>query len=535
MESEKEEKTTKVEKPEVTDLIPLEFIRSEVNLLILPFFALTTKGLKNRLRTEFRAVAEREGERIEILWNVSANPEYGYPGLFDRQVHRAVEQIITEILHDNGQVENPIPLGSLYSLCQRMGQTPSKDGTYSGRVYRAIKKALERIATTAIKSEGTFYHKGEQHWVSEVFHLYDAVVFQGKRLRDGRIADTNYLYLSDLYLQSLNAFYVKPLDYHYQRSLRSPIASRLYEILGVKFFGVRHYRQAEVCFRYSTLAQLLPVERYEYLAHAKKQLNPAHDELVKTSFLASYEWHEAREEGDWLIFYRPGPRALDEIQRALTEHRLRSVGPQETLPGLEEEFEPTPVEHSAVEFLSEEEEVLVAELMRLHVSEATARQLVKHSDPHSIRQWMEALPYTRAQDKAAFLVKAIQENWQVPEEYLKAKEDEKERARQQQAELLRQQQEREAEQRRQQEAEQLDRLYESLSARQRGEIDREVEARVPAFLRTQIAQQRQQGTLGVASAAILQTHRRQVLQEWLAAGKLKPQQGKKRGRSGQEA
>jgi len=321
----KREKTTKLEQPEPTELADLEFVRSEVNLLVFPFFALTTKGLKRRLRTEFRAVAERDGERVEILWNVSANPEYGYPGLFDRQVHRAVEQIITEMLRDKGQIENPIPLGSLYSLCERMGRK-KRGGLqgYGGKEYRAIKRALERITTTSIKSEGTFYEKGKRRWTSTVFHLYDAVVFQGEELRDGQIADTNYLYLSDLYLQSLNSFYVKPLDYHYQRSLRSPIASRLYEILGVKFYGVRHQRQAEVCFRYSTLTQLLPVERHEYLAHARKQLNLGHQELVATGFLASYEWRNAREKGDWLIFYRPGERARDEIRRAQAERRLTS-------------------------------------------------------------------------------------------------------------------------------------------------------------------------------------------------------------------
>jgi len=365
----KREKASKPEMAEPTELADLEFVRSEVNLLVFPFFALTTKGLRRRLETEFRAVAERDGERVEILWNVSANPKYGYPGLFDRQVHRAVEQIITEMLRDKGQVENPIPLGSLYSLCQRMGKTTSKDGTYSGRVYRAIKQALERITTTSIKSEGTFYEKGKRRWTSTVFHLYDAVVFQGEELRDGQIADTNYLYLSDLYLQSLNSFYVKPLDYHYQRSLRSHIASRLYEILGVKFYGVRHQRQAEVCFKYSTLTQLLPVEQHQYLSDARKQLNPGHQELVATGFLASYEWREARDEGDWLIFYRPGDRAKDEIRRAQAERRLTSEG-QEALPGMDEEFEAGPAKPTtAAELISEEDEALVAELVQLNVPE----------------------------------------------------------------------------------------------------------------------------------------------------------------------
>jgi hypothetical protein len=510
------------QRPETIELADLEFVRSEVNLLVFPFFALTTKGLKRRLETEFRAVAERDGERVEILWNVSANPKYGYPGLFDRQVHRAVEQIISEILREKGQVENPIPLGSFYGLCERMGlRKQAGRQEYGGRQYRAIRRALERITTTSIKSAGSFYEKGKRRWTSTVFHLYDAVVFQGEELRDGEIADTNYLYLSDLYLQSLNSFYVKPLDYHYQRSLRSPIASRLYEILGVKFYGVRNRPEAKVCFRYSTLTQLLPVKRYQYLAHAHKQLNPAHEELMATGFIVDYEWREARDDGDWLIFYRPGERARDEIRRAQAERRLTN-GAQETLPGMDEEFEAEPVKPSAAAALvSEEDEALVAELVRLNVSESTARELVKHSDPNAIRKWIEAIHYSRAQDKAAFLVKALQENWQVPEEYLKAKEEQEQQERLQEAERARRKKQQQEEEQQQHEAEKLDRLYETLSSEQRADIDRETEARIPPFIQEQIARQRKQGEeLSVATTAIIESNRHEVLRTRLQDGRL---------------
>lgn len=514
--------TTKPEpdNPQSIELPALEFIRPEVNLLVFPFFALTTKGLRTRLETEFRAVTERDGERVEILWNVSANPKYGYPGLFDRQVHRAVEQIITEMLRDQGRVENPIPLGSLYGLCERMGRRKcERRQEYGGKEYQAIKRALERITTTSIKSEGTFYHKGKQHWVSKVFHLYDAVVFQGERLQNGEIADTNYLYLSDLYLQSINSLYVKPLDYHYQQRLRSHIASRLYEILGVKFYGVRDHRQAQVCFKYSTLAQLLPVEQHRYLSHAKKQLNPAHQELVDTGFLAAYEWRPAREDGDWLIYYRPGERAREEIRRATAERRLVSDG-QDALPGIEDDFHVEPPRRQAINLLSEGQEDLVCRLVGLNMSEGMARDLVAHGDADAISKWIEAINYSPAQDKAAFLVKAIRENWQVPEEYQRAREEEQRRARLCEAERAEQHKEQEEKALRRQEAEELDRLYEGLSPEQRAEVDEQTEDRLPAPLRERIKQHRDEGELSPASAAILRSNRHEVLRDRLQEGRL---------------
>ena len=68
-----------------------KIINSEVNLLVFPFFALERKNIK--LETEYREVVKRGDKKIEIIWNVSANAKYGYPGLFDREVHKAIEQL----------------------------------------------------------------------------------------------------------------------------------------------------------------------------------------------------------------------------------------------------------------------------------------------------------------------------------------------------------------------------------------------------------------------------------------------------------
>jgi hypothetical protein len=507
-----DDKLAKVERSEEAHLLEYDFVRSEVNLLLFPFFALSSQGRAKRLETEFRAVAERDGQRAEIIWNVSANPRYGYPGLFERQVHRAIEQILSELLKANGRVENPITLGSFYGLCTRMGLiVPSQVRKYGGREYNAIRRAFERITTTAIRTENSFYHKGEKRWVSEIFHLYDAVVLQGRRLRDGTIADTNYLYLSDLYLQSINALYIKPLDFRYQQSLRSHIASRLYEILGVKFYGVRNFRQAEICFRYATLSQLLPVEPSQHLSRAKQQLAAAHEELVETGFLSSYEWREARTDGHWLICYRPGKRARDEIRRAQTEQ-------QQSLPGMDEHLDTEPVAQlTAAEIISEEDEALIDRLVEWRVSESTAIKLVESCSHDTIRLWLEAIEHSHVINRAAFLVKAISSNWEVPEDYLRAMERRDAEHLKQQALLEQEKQER----LRQQEGAKLDRLYEALDAEQQAQVDEEVEALLPPFIRNQIARQRQKRARpGGATTQILLSKRHEVLRVWLDSGRL---------------
>jgi len=290
---------------EASEEVLPEIIKSEVNLLIFPFFALNNREVCERMETEFRAQVERDGKRVEIIWNVSANPKYGYPGPFDKKLHKAIEQIISEM---DPPIQNPIPF-SLYDLCRKVGTG------VGGRQYQGIKEIMERIVATTIKSRGAFYHKGRRRWIDDTFHLYDRVIFKGEELPDGTVAEKNYLYLSSWYLESINSFYLKPVDFDYYKSLKSTIAQRLYELLGVKFYRILQEGLKSLRYRYSTLCQLLPIARQKYLSKAKGRLEPAHQELKRTGFLKRVMWQPAPDAGDWFIYYYPGPRAEEEAGR----------------------------------------------------------------------------------------------------------------------------------------------------------------------------------------------------------------------------
>jgi len=306
-------------------------------------------------------------------------------------------------------------------------------GIKGGGNYQQIKKALERIQATVIKSENAFYHKGKKKWISSVFCLYDSVIFRGEQLEDGSITEINLLFLSDIYLQSLNSHNIKSINYTYWRSLKSKIASRLYEILGIKFYGVRNKKDFSIRYKYATLCQLLPVIPYRYFSDAKRQLNSGNDELIDTGFISKYEWSE-NGNNDWLIRYWPGERAKDEIRKAETKSINNRIG--EYLPGPKEGAIKYSKDLSAC--LSErvrtqtgnaqaEQVDLVNKLLELNVSKITAENLIRSNDQGVIEKWIEAINYSNADDKAAYIVKAIRENWQFPEEYLRERRREKNR------------------------------------------------------------------------------------------------------------
>lgn len=296
-------------------------IDSEVNLLKYPFFALSRGEIKGRIETVYEEEEISPEGKSQKYWQVTSNAKYGYPGPFDRKVFRAIESIISELPKP---IENPIHF-SLYDLCKRIGIGNS------GENKQGIKEAIERIVATTVKAKGTFYSKDEGKIVADKsFHLYESVVFYGQEMPDGKKAESNYLYLNPFYLKSINAFYVKPLDYLYLRSLKSPIAERLYELLGVKFFGKPENQP--VRYLYSTICELLPIRRQPYLSLARKNLNDAFKELTRTNFFAKEpEWQETDRKDDWYIFFYEGERARQENLKNARQPELPFTGTR-TLP-----------------------------------------------------------------------------------------------------------------------------------------------------------------------------------------------------------
>ena len=281
-------------------------IKTETNLAALPFFALSRQDMAKRTTLEYYA----NFAGGEALWQVTANAKYGFPGPFDRKVFKAVEYLISQ---QGLPIQNPVRF-SIYQIAKILG------GEVSGRLYTKIKQALERIVLTGVKSEGIFYSKRDKCYISDTFHIYERVILKNQLRPDGKIAETNYLFLGNWYLTSLNAFYIRPLDFHFYRSLKSDIAGKLYELAGLKFYGVLRNQGEYWRPSYLELCALLPITPQRHFSYAKKQLKAVHDELIASNFIAKVKWEK---EAAWYIRYYPGSRALKEFEHS----RLTLVQP----------------------------------------------------------------------------------------------------------------------------------------------------------------------------------------------------------------
>jgi hypothetical protein len=412
-----EDLTTRISEVEIADqtqddLLPVT-VRSEVNFLQFPFFALSWRNLKEKTKIEYRVTAERKGEKAELVWSVMANAEYGLPTPFDRRVCRAMDALISETALEAGlPLKNPISF-TIYRLAALIGVLRGRRA--DGRTYNKIKMSLERVIVTAIKSSGTFYQKGRKSWLHDVFHLYERVVFVGKELPSGQIAETNYIWLSEPYLASINARYVKPLDYRYLVSLRSDLASRLYELLGVKFYGLPD-RKGFLRIGYLNLCQALPINPQRYYSKARESLDPAHQELIDTGFLAKVTYQRVKGKRDFNILYYPGGRAKQE-----------KSGQDLPVGNVEESLLP-PLQPS-----DDVSTGLMDELHARGVSRTTAKKLAEDFPEALVREKIEEFDLLRAssasiKNPAGWLRRSIEDGWEPAEEIREVKERKKRQA-----------------------------------------------------------------------------------------------------------
>lgn len=92
----------------------------------------------------------------------------------------------------------------------------------------------------------------------------------------------------------------------------------------------------------------------------------------------------------------------------------------------------------------------------------TAENLIRSNDQGLIEKWIEAIKYANAEDKAAYLVKAIRENWQFPEEYLKGIREEQRKEEEEKIEFTKIKQKEKENIKRREEIKRIEQIYSSV-------------------------------------------------------------------------
>lgn len=289
------------------DITTIKIIKTEVNINRNPFFCLSDKDIPKTLKIERKDTVEIDGKSVSVLWKVSANPEYGYPGPFAKQVHKAFEVLFSQ----HGFPLSKVFPFSIYQLLEIIGVAKK------GSNYQKVRTAIQQLVSTTIEAKGSFYHKGKQRYIADTYHLFDRVLFKGEVGTDGVTVENNFVFISDAYLDSINSFYIKDIDWNYYQQLSNVTSGRLYEVLDMLFYPIISKGLPNLKIGYKKLCEYMPLKPAAYVAKAKQQLDKHHDLLVKTGFLSGYKYEQksTSKGNDFSIIYFPGPLAQKDKSR----------------------------------------------------------------------------------------------------------------------------------------------------------------------------------------------------------------------------
>jgi hypothetical protein len=278
-----------------------EIVRVEKNLNTFGYFTPSSKRLRAPSKSVSLQVRTDDGRRVEAKATIFPAAELGLPTTADQDKYFAFQKIIERIRKREGLITNPVRFSSA-AMLEILGKT---DG---GKNYREIWEWLRRMTLTGIESEGVIYFAGRKKYARDLFHVFHRSVAVGEVLEDGRVAEENYVWLSDWQLENLNNRHTLPIDYDLYRTLQLHIAKALVPLLQIWFYASRKDQQVEK--KYSDLCCLLGLQRFKSPSRIKQQVAPSLDELQKKHLLASWELLPTIDQTDYKLVMHAGPAFL---------------------------------------------------------------------------------------------------------------------------------------------------------------------------------------------------------------------------------
>ena len=201
-----------------TALRPTEFAKVEKSLASLGFFTPSSRRIKNQKVKIVGFTREIDGKRVEVSAEIHPSGMFGLPETADQDKYLALQQIITNILHSEGKVTNPIRFKSSELL--RLLNSSTK----AGKNYKAISEWLDVMSATTIISDGAVYVAGQKRFARDRFRVFDRALSFGKEMEDGTVADANYIWLSAWQLENINSKFLVPIDLETYRELKNHIS-----------------------------------------------------------------------------------------------------------------------------------------------------------------------------------------------------------------------------------------------------------------------------------------------------------------------
>jgi len=383
--------------------------RDELNLAEFPLGALATRlrpGQKT-LRFTDQVRDESRGETITRELTITGTDAHGLPTTLDDEVLLGLIQLTR--LH--GFVDRKVPF-TRYQLIALLGW---RDET---RSYERLAASLTRWTGVTLHYRNAWWHKPRRCWVDETFHVLDNVWLCHRRgVEAPGSGSTDERPLSafvwnEVLFRSFQAGNLKAIDFEFFEGLDSAVARRLYRFLDKRFF---HRPQWE--FDLQELAwEHVGLSRSYDTASLKRKLRPALGELEAKGFL------EPAGEPD--RFWRAGTGQWRvALARRTSAAPVMAAVPATSVPLVTAAATETAAATQPAATTTDDP--LVSALVERGVTRTAARRTVRRFAAERIAAQVEVFDWlvARADSKVArnppgFLVRAIQEAYEPPREFV---------------------------------------------------------------------------------------------------------------------
>lgn len=280
-----------------------DYIQAETFLETSGFFTPSSKRIQHIYTKEkkLREYVDVQGRKRTLKVKISANYELGLPITSDLDYYRAFLKICDDIVDHEGRFKMPIAVPT-FTLLRYAGKSQSV------REQREVRLWFKRMTATLI--EGAIYRAKQKDFDEGLLvTLFSQVAIKGEKMRSGKMADTNYVWLAPWFLSNYYHRYTRPIDFEFYKRLRKPIAKSLYTLLENGWYAASGKAYAK---SYSALCEEFLLTPFTHFSRIKQQLDPAHLELQKVGFLESWSYHESADGTDYIITYYPGQKFFED-------------------------------------------------------------------------------------------------------------------------------------------------------------------------------------------------------------------------------
>jgi len=283
------------------------YCKDEMNLAEFPLCVIGTRPPKGVKTLVFEDSIEhpKTGEPVVRKLTVTGSDLLGLPTSIDEEVLMGC----LKLTMDRRKASQKVPF-TAYQFLEELRW--SRDG----RGYRRLTESLDRWTGVMVLSNNAFWHKGKQRVVKDTFGLIDRwkLVDEQNAQREAN----GWFVWGDLIWESIESGYLRKLDYNLWKSLDSPVAKRLYRLLGKRF-----YKRREISFPLATLAHdKVGISRNQHTGQVKKSLEKGHSELERKGFCQCR--FVRRGPGNWEVVYTDLTKRLPKPEQSHQEQLFRA-------------------------------------------------------------------------------------------------------------------------------------------------------------------------------------------------------------------